>query len=1632
MSEKRTQLQERYELKEVLGRGGMGVVYKAYDSLMRRDVALKTILDIDNTTTMALFYKEWSVLATMVHPNVISIYDIGEFDVDGTKKPFFVMPLLPGGTLEQLIKDGSPRLSVTGVIDIIDQACRGLHAAHEQGLVHRDVKPSNIFVMDDNSVKIIDFGVAREMSGQSRTTLKGTLSYMSPEQLELKPPTPVSDLFSLAVVTFEALTRRRPFQGSTESEVAEAIRTYSPPPVSEINHEVSYAVSQVVHKAMAKQPWHRFPNMREYGEALQKALRGEPLEYFDSAKIKPRLERAAKGFAEGEYAFASDVLSELEAEGHMDQEIHLLRGQVDQAMRQTRIRQMLESARRFFEAGEYPLALRKIQEALELDPGDSSALALKNQVEKERRERKISEWITLARQHIDNQAFRQAREALDNVLQVKPNETDALGLIAELARREQEVSHTREEKSRLYQAAVQAWEKGEVTSAMSKLENLVALEKDSPEADTGRSGTYHNFYNQVHSEHNAIKNAYDEARGNLADENFEAALAICKQYLIKYPNHALFQSLKFDIEERQRQKLSSVIAGTDRRAEEEPDLDRRVAILQDALKAYPGEPHFDRALRLVRDKRDLVNSIVAKAGFFEERGQFNEALDQWQILKSIHEKHPGLAFEIQRLGKRRDQQAHENAKARWVEQTDKHLERGDYDRAGQTVESALAEFAGDPELLELEKLVQKNRDRGRQALEFLEKAHEARERGAQDESLEALRQANALDPRSTVIRTVFVNSLLDQARRTVDNDWVAADATLHEVLAVEPNHAPAQSLMSRINDRKREDFVSGCLTNARRLQTEGDIQGALTIASQAITTYPNESRLQQLHATLQRAQAEEQRLSGKTAHSAAGTSAVGQPISHGSHPAPPVAPDSTPDLTETVVLSSATPPPAAATPTAAASGSSHDFDETRLMDDSIATPAAAPPITATPPPASAAPPPPVAPQQPQTPPSVPRPSSPILQNRMVQGGLAAAAVLIIVIIAVAVMRPSRKAAVTPAIQGRMHVSVHSTPSGAVIKLNGIECGGAANCDVNLPPGSYQAEASLPGYEPLSTTFNVVSGTPADINLALQPSPPRVTISTDLTEGTVQLDGQPAGQIQDSGVEVAGIKTGTHQLAIQSGSAKANFTLELTPGALPKINGPIDATGLRGFVVAQYGGEAHVYGNMQGFRVSLDGKEAGTLDANGLDFKDLSTGTHELRLAGPAGQQDRITFDAQPSAAVYASLRTNRNVGELRVAANEDDAEVYINGEKYKRKTTHGRLLIYLSPKQYTVRVQKDGFAPVEQTVDMKTGEETTADFKLLPAKAILSIRHAPPGSDVLVDGTRVGKTGADGSFTVANLDPGKHSISVRHDDFKPLTSDELLASGKTLEVEAALEGLTGTVNIEISPAGVAAKLRVRRDGEAQDREVAGTSLTLPEGSYTITGSAPRYQDATASVRVTARRTVSASLTFKPAEGSAGAAGGQGGTFSLTDWQKTPGWTLEGGVLVHRGGDFVLTPMDITQGKIQFSLLSLKGKRLEWVIGYRDPKNYYLFQVDDKNFIRSEVVNGKRTELAKVPHASDRKKYIGISITITPKAITHSIARDQQWQVIDNWESTETLARGKFGFNVPGKDEIALGDFKLTQ
>ncbi len=203
----------------------------------------------------------------------------------------------------------------------------------------------------------------------------------------------LSDIFSLSVVCYEALTGRQPFRRPKEEEIAEAILHEIPPPASELNPGISQAVSRVIHKGMAKQPWHRFSTARDFSDTLIKAVRNEPIEFFDPVRIRPRLQRATRALDEGDYQFAGEILGELEAEGHIDSSIGTLRERLDRSVRQKTIAQLLESARARYEEEEDPLALQKLQEVLQFEPDNAAALSLKSKIESRRSERQIETGI---------------------------------------------------------------------------------------------------------------------------------------------------------------------------------------------------------------------------------------------------------------------------------------------------------------------------------------------------------------------------------------------------------------------------------------------------------------------------------------------------------------------------------------------------------------------------------------------------------------------------------------------------------------------------------------------------------------------------------------------------------------------------------------------------------------------------------------------------------------------------------------------------------------------------------------------------------------------------------------------------------------------------------------------------------------------------------------------------------------------------------------------------------------------------------------------------------------------------------------------------------------------------------------
>jgi len=853
-------LSNRYEVKNRIGRGGMGEVYKAYDTRMGCDVAIKVMRDLPDPKARELFEKEWKVLAGWDAPNVVTIFDRGEFQEEGTTRPYFVMSLLRGTTLGDLIGSSSVRLTIERSVYIITQACRGLQAAHDRGLVHRDLKPSNIFVMEDDSVKVIDFGVVHLVDRRTTRIPVGTLMYMSPEQIEMKALSPLSDIFSLGVVCYETLTGRRPFDRPTESEIADAILHQFPPPASEYNPAIGAALSRVIHKSMAKQPWHRFSSAREFGEILGKALREEPIELFDPARIQPRIRRARNAYEQKDYQFASEILNELEAEGNLDPDILALRRQINWAVQQKTISQLLESARTRFEEDEYPLALQKLHQVLELDPGNSVALGLKSSIEKKNTQRKIEGWIRLAQQHISNYDYGHAREALENVLKLSPQDAGALQLLEEVEHQSQEYLRQRQEKQKVFKAAQEAWARGELGTALDKMAVVLDLDRQAPDTTSpAGSAPYQNFYNKIRSEHEAINNACGEARMHLKERNFAKALAICDEYLAKYPGQALLEALKLDVEEQQRQALSEYIAETDRRVEAEADLEKRVNILREARDRHPGEAHFEKALRLTREKRDLVNAIAAKARFYEEKGQFSEALGQWEILGTIYPSYPGLNVETERVVKRRDRQARSAARARWVETVDRNLQSRDYARALEACTRALGEFPGDPELGELEKQARLGVELQARVLALVAHGQELCAQQRFEAGLEALRNAYRLDERSRLARSVLSDALAERGQALLEEDWRAAEVLIEEALRMDAGHALAKSLRTLVGDRKQHEFVDRTIASARQMQAAGNLEEALAEVGRGLAAYPQEPRLSQLRQTLAAEVAETQR-----------------------------------------------------------------------------------------------------------------------------------------------------------------------------------------------------------------------------------------------------------------------------------------------------------------------------------------------------------------------------------------------------------------------------------------------------------------------------------------------------------------------------------------------------------------------------------------------------------------------------------------------------------------------------------------------------------------------------------------------------------------------------------------------------
>ena len=266
----------RYKILSILGQGAMGVVYKAVDPMIDRTVAIKTVnlnLSRDETEEFeARFQQEIKAAGRLNHPNIVTIHDVGRNE----NMAYMAMEFLDGKELKEILAESSIVQSVATLVDWIAQIALGLGFAHENDIIHRDVKPSNIMVVRGGYAKITDFGIARMPSSAVKTMtglILGSPRYMSPEQVIGRTLDHRTDIFSLGVVLYEALTGTPPFDGDNVNAIMYATVNAAPPPPSSTNSSVPPMLDLVIAKALAKSVEERYQTMLEFSGDLNEVKR---------------------------------------------------------------------------------------------------------------------------------------------------------------------------------------------------------------------------------------------------------------------------------------------------------------------------------------------------------------------------------------------------------------------------------------------------------------------------------------------------------------------------------------------------------------------------------------------------------------------------------------------------------------------------------------------------------------------------------------------------------------------------------------------------------------------------------------------------------------------------------------------------------------------------------------------------------------------------------------------------------------------------------------------------------------------------------------------------------------------------------------------------------------------------------------------------------------------------------------------------------------------------------------------------------------------------------------------------------------------------------------------------------------
>ncbi len=702
----------KYVIKSELGHGSMGVVYWAEDPRLGRPVALKTMSPTvaGDAELLKRFYREAQSAGQLRHPNIVTIYDIDE--ADGI--PFIAMEFLEGESLEKIIS-ARKDLPVVKKLNIVIQACKGLHYAHQHGIVHRDVKPANIVVLNDGLVKIVDFGIARIGGGSMTRTgmVMGTPMFMSPEQVLGQTVDARSDIFSVGVILYEFLTYKNPFSSEDVPSILFKILNETPAPLSSLVPNYPPQLEKVVTRALARNREERHQTAEDMAFELQQAA-----DSLSRHMVEIYIQEGQRSLEEGNLTLAKESLQKvLEVDSNHDLAKSLL-AKVQEKMyarqRGEKISQSFRQAKEALQAEQFDEAIAHLDEVLRLEPGHAEAQQSKQMaVDRRDRVRKISRHMARAEKLITDGDLPGAKAQLEALLELDPQHATALRML-------ESVSKELAERERLRQ----------------------------------------------------VRQNTEGARTYLAQKNFAKALELLEEANRMDPMNIEVESLirlaRSGQEKEQRRKLLDQRVASLQEALNREEFDRAVALADAALKEFPEDPQVlklhTQAGRLAEThkKRRFVDEQIQAARSFLEKNQFSSAI---ALLERALETAPvdaRLTSYLKTVQESQERANVETLRQAAIREANEQIRRKDFPAAIATLEKALARAGQSPDLIEFLQLA-----RDQQA----EQQKQERVRQVLSRAQACLREENyeeavqILERGQSELKTSEIESLLTAARR---------------------------------------------------------------------------------------------------------------------------------------------------------------------------------------------------------------------------------------------------------------------------------------------------------------------------------------------------------------------------------------------------------------------------------------------------------------------------------------------------------------------------------------------------------------------------------------------------------------------------------------------------------------------------------------------------------------------------------------------------------------------------------------------------------------------------------------------------------------------------------------------------